>query len=112
MVYLPSEGVTVPDQKKNKIQFTESRGQKKVHFAGNKPRATGQIQVQCAWKGSGKLVRGFRGSGSTGVPVKASARVTRHSNKWESVRTEDESGAVLAVTDVGAWEASTGLQIN
>ncbi|MCD9642569.1 hypothetical protein HAX54_029442 [Datura stramonium] len=101
-------------------------------------RATGQIQVERAWKGSGKLVRGFRGSGSTGSqPVKVSARVTRqwvkrtsvpavkvspndyllimesvvcsqsipgsdNSCKWESVGTEDESGAVLAVTDVGA----------
>ncbi|MCD7468957.1 hypothetical protein HAX54_007521 [Datura stramonium] len=81
MVYLPSEGVTVPDQKRNKIRFTESRGQKKVCFVGDKPRATGQIQVERAWKGSGKPVRGFRGSGSTGSqPVKASARVTRHFN--------------------------------
>ena len=32
MVSLPSEGVTVPVQKKTKIRFTESRGQKKVCF--------------------------------------------------------------------------------
>ncbi|MCE5167428.1 hypothetical protein HAX54_001664, partial [Datura stramonium] len=132
-------GVTVPDQKRNKIWFTESRGQKKVRFVGDKPRAIGQIQVERAWKGSGKPVRGFCGSGSTdSQPVKASARVTRQwvkrtsvpavkvssddylltmesvvcsqsipgfgsSCKWESVGTEDESGAVLAVTDVGAW---------
>ncbi|MCE5167666.1 hypothetical protein HAX54_015698, partial [Datura stramonium] len=120
---------TIPDQKRNKIRFTESRGQKKVRFAGDKPRVTDQIQVERAWKGSGKPVRGFRGSGSTGSqPVKASTRVTRQwvkrtsvpafkvspddylltmesvvcsqsipgsgsSCKWESVGTEDESGA-------------------
>ncbi|MCE3214882.1 hypothetical protein HAX54_000203, partial [Datura stramonium] len=78
MVYLLSEGVTVPDQKRNKIRFTESRGQKEVRFARYKPRATGQIQVERYWKGSGKPVRDFRGSGSTGSQlVKASARVTR-----------------------------------
>ncbi|MCD9638967.1 hypothetical protein HAX54_023190, partial [Datura stramonium] len=65
MVYLPSERVTVLDQKRNKIRFTESRGQKKVRFAGDKPRSTGQIQVERTWKVSGKPVRGFRGSGST-----------------------------------------------
>ncbi|MCD7452288.1 hypothetical protein HAX54_016120 [Datura stramonium] len=144
MVYLLFDGVTVPDQKRNKIRFTESRGQKKVCFAGDKPRATGQIQVERAWKGSGKLVRGFRGRGSTdSQPVKASARVTRQwvkrtnvlavkvspddylltmesvvcsqsipgsdsSCKWELVGTEDESGTVLAVTDVGAWGSFNG----
>ncbi|MCD7471280.1 hypothetical protein HAX54_011615 [Datura stramonium] len=116
MVYLPSEGVTVPDQKRNKIRFTKSR----------------------------KPVRGFRGNGSTdSQPVEALARVTRQwvkrtsvpavkvspddyllimesvvcsqsipgfgsSCKWESVGTEDESGAVLVVTDVGAWGSFNG----
>ncbi|MCE5167608.1 hypothetical protein HAX54_012914, partial [Datura stramonium] len=47
-------------------------------FCRRKPRATSQIQVKRAWKGSGKPVRGFHGSGSTdSQPVKASARVTR-----------------------------------
>ncbi|MCE5167186.1 hypothetical protein HAX54_041675, partial [Datura stramonium] len=117
---------------------------KKVRFAGDKPRATSQIQVERAWNGSGKQVRDFRGSGSTdSQPVKASARVTRQwvkrtsvpavkispddylltmesvvcsqsiprfgsSCKWESVGTEDESGAVLAMTDVGAWGSFNG----
>ncbi|MCE5167566.1 hypothetical protein HAX54_010621, partial [Datura stramonium] len=86
MVYLPSEGVTAPDQKRNKIRFTESRGKKKIRFAGDKPRATGKIQVERAWKGLGKPVRGFRGSGSTGSqPVKASTRVTRQWVKRTSV---------------------------
>lgn len=74
MVSLPSEGVTVPVQKKTKVRFTESRGQKKVCFADGKPRVTGQIQVECARKGSVKPVRGIHGSGSTGC---ASVRVTR-----------------------------------
>ncbi|KAJ0846181.1 putative RNA-directed DNA polymerase [Helianthus annuus] len=74
MVSLPSEGVTVPVQKKTKIRFTESRGQERVCFADGKPRATGQIQDERAGKGSVKPVRGIRGSGSTGH---ASVRVTR-----------------------------------
>ncbi|VFQ98600.1 unnamed protein product [Cuscuta campestris] len=39
IVELPSEGVTVPVQKRNKVWFTESRGQKKVVFAREEPRA-------------------------------------------------------------------------
>ncbi|MFS7973177.1 putative RNA-directed DNA polymerase [Helianthus anomalus] len=74
MVSLPSEGVTVPVQKKTKIRFTESRGQKKVCFAGDKPRATNQIQVERARKGSEKPVKSIRGSGSTGS---ASVRAPR-----------------------------------
>ncbi|VFQ76765.1 unnamed protein product [Cuscuta campestris] len=55
MVELPSEGVTVPVQKRNKVRFTESRGQKKVFYARNKSRATGQTQdeldnkIFCNW---------------------------------------------------------------
>ncbi|VFQ97412.1 unnamed protein product [Cuscuta campestris] len=41
MVELPYEGVTVPVQKRNKVRFTESRGQQKVFYAREKPRATG-----------------------------------------------------------------------
>lgn len=74
IVGLPSEGVTVPVQKKNKVRFTESRGQKKVVFARKKPRATGQIQDERARKGSGRPVRGVCGSGSTG---RASAKAPR-----------------------------------
>ncbi|VFQ74176.1 unnamed protein product [Cuscuta campestris] len=65
MVELPSEGVTVPIQKKNEVRFTESRGQKKVFYARKKPRATGQTQDKRARKGSMRPVRGICGSGST-----------------------------------------------
>jgi len=66
MVGLPSERVTIPVQMINKVRFTESRGQKRVIFTREKPRAIGQIQDERAWKGSGRLVRGTYGSGSTG----------------------------------------------
>ncbi|VFQ96650.1 unnamed protein product, partial [Cuscuta campestris] len=72
MVELPSEGVTVPIQKKNEVRFTESRGQKKVFYTRKKPRATGQTQDERARKGSMRPVRGICGSGSTGF---ASAKV-------------------------------------
>jgi len=65
MVELPSKGVTVPVQKINKVWFTESSGQKRVVLTREKPRATGQIQDERAWKGSGRPVRGTYGSGST-----------------------------------------------
>ncbi|KAK1426155.1 hypothetical protein QVD17_14824 [Tagetes erecta] len=78
MVSLLSEGNVIPVQKRNKIRFTESKGQKKVCFADDKPRASGQIQVERIGKGSEKSVRGFRGSGSIGSrPTKASVRITR-----------------------------------
>jgi len=48
-----TEGVTIPVQKINKVRFTESRGQKRIVFTRKKPRATGQIQDERAWKGSG-----------------------------------------------------------
>ncbi|MCE2055812.1 hypothetical protein HAX54_043475 [Datura stramonium] len=112
MVYLLSEGVTVLDQKRNKIRFTESREQKKVRFAGDKLIATGQIQVERAWKGSSKPVRVFV---AVGVPEVSQLKLQPESPdrfgsscKWESVGTEDESGAVLAVTDVGAWGSFNG----
>jgi len=44
MVELPFEGVTVPVRKINKVRFTKSRGQKRVIFTREKPKATGQIQ--------------------------------------------------------------------
>ena len=69
-----SKGVTIPVQKINKVRFTESRGQKRVVFTREKPRATGQIQDERAWKGSGRPVRGTCGNGSTGC---ASAEVPR-----------------------------------
>ncbi|VFQ74902.1 unnamed protein product [Cuscuta campestris] len=65
MVGLPSEGVTVPVQKRNKVRFTESRGQNKVVYAREKPRATGQTQDERARKGSKRPVRGICGSGSS-----------------------------------------------
>jgi len=74
MVELPSEGVTILVQKINKVWFIKSRGQKRVVFTRDKPRATCQIQDERAWKGSGRLVRGTCGSGSTGC---ASAKVPR-----------------------------------
>ena len=49
---------------KDKVRFTESRGQKKVRFASNKPRARVKIQDERARKV--KSVRGHRDSGSTG----------------------------------------------
>ncbi|KAL4580716.1 hypothetical protein LXL04_016918 [Taraxacum kok-saghyz] len=74
MVSLPSEGVTVSEQKKNKIRFIESRGQMKVCFADGKPRVTGQIQIERVWNGSGKPVKGINSSGSKGC---TSARIPR-----------------------------------
>ena len=74
MVGLPSERVTIPVQKINKVRFTESHGQKRVVFTREKPKATGQIHDERAWKGSGRPVRGTYGSGSTG---RASAEVPR-----------------------------------
>ncbi|VFQ72250.1 unnamed protein product [Cuscuta campestris] len=65
MVELPSEGVTVPVQKRNKLRSTESRGQNKVVCAREKPRATGQTQDERARKGSRRPVRGICGSGSS-----------------------------------------------
>jgi len=44
MVGLPSEEVTVPVRKINKVRFTKSHGQKRVVFTREKPRATSQIQ--------------------------------------------------------------------
>ncbi|VFQ84240.1 unnamed protein product [Cuscuta campestris] len=82
MVELPSEGVTVPVQKRDKVRFTESRGQKKVVYAREKPRATGQTQDERAWKGSRGPVRGICGSGSSrGASAKLPRRqwVTRTS---------------------------------
>jgi hypothetical protein len=81
MVRLPSEGVTVPVQKINKVWFTESGEQKRVTFASGKPRATGKIQVERAWKGSEKPVREFRSSGST------VHRVFSQVPGWQWVRT-------------------------
>ena len=75
LVSVPSEGVTVPVQKINKVRFIESRGQKRIVFAREKSRATGQIQDERAWKGSGRPVRGACGSGSTsGAPAKVPRR--------------------------------------
>jgi len=74
MVGLSFEGVTIPVQKINKVWFTKSRGQKRIVFTREKPRATGQIQDERTWKGSGKPVRGTYGSGSTG---RASTEVPR-----------------------------------
>ncbi|VFQ69269.1 unnamed protein product [Cuscuta campestris] len=65
MVELPSQGVTVPVQKRNKVRLTESRGQNKVVCAREKPRATGQTQDERAWKGSRGPIRGICGSGSS-----------------------------------------------
>jgi len=69
-----SWGVTIPVQKINKVRFTKSRGHKRVVFTREKPRATGQIQDERAWKGSGRPDRGTYGSESMG---RASAEVPR-----------------------------------
>ncbi|VFQ62723.1 unnamed protein product [Cuscuta campestris] len=139
------EGVTVPVKKRNKVWFTESRGQNKVVYAREKPRATGRTQDERARKGSRRPVRGIYGSGSSrgasakfprrqwvrrtsiltvgtslknfllsmesvcsqDVPGSGSVRL-----QWESVGTEDESGADLAMTDVlELGRASTGLSV-
>ncbi|VFQ91176.1 unnamed protein product [Cuscuta campestris] len=111
-VELPSEGVTVPVQKRNKLRFTESRGQNKVVCAREKPRATGQTQDERARKGSrGPVRENFLLSTeivcSEDVPGSGSVRL-----QWEPVGTEDESGADLAVTDVlELGRASTGLSV-
>jgi len=74
MIELPSEGVTIPIQKINKVRFTKSCGQKRVVFTREKPKATSQIHDERAWKGSGRPVIGTYDSGSTG---RASAEVSR-----------------------------------
>ncbi|VFQ95516.1 unnamed protein product [Cuscuta campestris] len=111
MVELPSEGVTVPIQKKNEVRFTESRGQKKVFYARKKPRATGHTQDERARKGSMRPVRenfllSMEIVCSQDVPGSGSACV-----QWEPVGTEDESGMfpmhfflildVVIIMDVG-----------
>ena len=63
MVDMSLKGVD-PVLVKDKIRFTESRGQKKVRFASNKPRAKVKIQVERAREV--KSVKGHRDSGSTG----------------------------------------------
>ncbi|VFQ69560.1 unnamed protein product [Cuscuta campestris] len=65
LVELPSEGVTAPVQKRNKVRFTESCGQNKVVYAREKPNATGQTRDERARKGSRSPVRGIYGSGSS-----------------------------------------------
>ncbi|VFQ87479.1 unnamed protein product [Cuscuta campestris] len=65
MVELAYEGVTIPVQKRNKVWFIESRGQNKVVYAREKPRATDQTQDERARKGSRRPVRGICGSGSS-----------------------------------------------
>ncbi|VFQ99727.1 unnamed protein product [Cuscuta campestris] len=74
MVELPSEGVTVSVQRRNKVRFTKSRGQNKVFYAREKPRATGQTHDERARKGSRRPVRGIYGSGSSRC---ASAKLPR-----------------------------------
>ncbi|VFQ72538.1 unnamed protein product [Cuscuta campestris] len=50
MVELPSEGVTVPVQKRNKLRFTESHVKNKVVYAKEKPRVTGSGSVRLQWE--------------------------------------------------------------
>ena len=81
MVRLPYEGVTVLIRKINKVVFTESREQKRVVFTREEPTATGQIQDERAWKGSGRPTIGTYGSGSMGrasveVPIRQWVRRT------------------------------------
>jgi len=49
-------------------------GRRWLSLQERKPRATGQIQDERAWKGSSRPVRGTCGSGNTGC---ASAKVPR-----------------------------------
>ncbi|VFR01024.1 unnamed protein product [Cuscuta campestris] len=92
MVGLPSEGVTVPVQKRNKVRFTESRGQNKVVYAREKPRATGQTQDERAWKGSRGPVRGIYGSGSSrGASAKLPRRQWVRRTSIPSVGTSPEN---------------------
>jgi hypothetical protein len=51
MVSIPLKGEVVLVQKETKVWFTESSRQKNDCFVGDKPRATGQIQVERTWKG-------------------------------------------------------------
>ena len=63
MVDMPPKGMSLVSVK-DKVRFTESRGQKKVRFASNKPRARVKIQDERARKV--KLVGEHRDSGCTG----------------------------------------------
>ncbi|VFQ98166.1 unnamed protein product [Cuscuta campestris] len=92
MVELPSEGVTAPVHKRNKVWFTESRGQNKVVYARKKPRATGQTQDERAWKGSRGPVRGICGSGSSrGASAKLLRRQWVRRTSVPAVRSSPEN---------------------
>ena len=129
MVDMSSKGVDL-FLVKDKVRFTESRGQKKVRFASNKPRARVKIQDERARKV--KSVGGHRDSGITGrvsvtvlgrqwikktnIPAVKVSPANYLLNmesvcsqsisgsgslfQWEPVGTENRSGVVLAVTDV------------
>jgi len=92
MVRLPSEGVIVPIRKINKVQFTESRGQKRVVFTRDKLIATGQIQDERAWKGSGRPIKGTYSSGSTGpAPIEVPKRKWVRRTSIPAVETSPEN---------------------
>ncbi|VFR03094.1 unnamed protein product [Cuscuta campestris] len=103
MVGLSSEGVTIPVQKRNKVRFTESRGQKKVFYARKKPRATAKVplrhwvrrtSIPAVETSLENFLLSMEIVCSQDVPGSDSACV-----QWEPVGTEDESGAVQAMTD-------------
>ncbi|VFQ58236.1 unnamed protein product [Cuscuta campestris] len=103
MVELPSEGVTVPVKTRNKVRFTESRGQKKVFYAREKPRATAKVlrrqwvqrtSIPAVEMSLEDFLLTMEIVCSQDVPGSGSACV-----QWEPVGTEDESGAVQAMTD-------------
>ncbi|VFQ98428.1 unnamed protein product [Cuscuta campestris] len=102
MVELPSEGVTAPVQKRNKVRFTESRGQNKVVYAREKPRATGQTQDERAWKGSRGPVRGIYGSGSSrGASAKLPRRQWVRRTSILAVGTSPENFRRTSILAVG-----------
>ncbi|MCD9642966.1 hypothetical protein HAX54_030034 [Datura stramonium] len=68
---------------------------------GDKPRATGQIQVERAWKGSGKPNVIFV---AVRAPAKPAAKASADSAVRAGVgRDRGRVRAVLVVTDDGAW---------
>ncbi|VFQ61406.1 unnamed protein product [Cuscuta campestris] len=52
-------------EKRNKVRFIESRGQNKVVYAREKPRATGQAKDERARKGSRRPAKGIYDGGSS-----------------------------------------------
>ncbi|VFQ89430.1 unnamed protein product [Cuscuta campestris] len=124
MVGLPSEGLTVPVQKKNKVRFTESRGHKKG--------VTGPVRGICgsgSSRGASAKLPRRQWVRRTSIPavgtspenflLSTESVCSQHVSgsgsvhqQWESVGTGDKSMADLVVTDrLELKRASTGLSV-